>query len=123
MSISKNQVTLIGTVGKDPEVTYHSNGSVIAKFSIATEKSWKDKTGAWQKKTTWVSTQCWGTLAQLVEKEVHKGMNLSIEGHIANDSWEDAQGVKKYSTYVQIETVAVIAPLAKNGKDNDLSRM
>lgn len=123
MAIYENESRLKGTVGKDPEVTYHSNGSVIAKFSIATEKNWKDKAGAWQKKTTWVGCQCWGTLAQLVEKEVHKGMNLSIKGHIANDSWEDAQGVKKYSTYVQIETVAVIAPLAKNGKDNDLSRM
>lgn len=126
MNISRNQVTLIGTVGKDPEVTHHPNGTVIAKLPLATVESWKDKaTGEWQERTTWISLQCWGKFAEDMENEVRKGTRLYIEGKIVNDSWEDEKKVKHYKTYVQISSYDLLASRARRGtsNDNDMSRM
>lgn len=125
MSNSRNQVFLKGVVGRDPEVTHHPNGTVIAKLPLATVESWKDKaTGEWQERTTWISLQCWGKFAEDMENEVRRGTRLYIEGKIVNDSWEDEKKVKHYKTYVQISSYDILASRArKNSGDNDMSRM
>ncbi|NMC39546.1 MAG: single-stranded DNA-binding protein [Bacteroidales bacterium] len=119
MSNSINQVTLIGVVGKDPEVNHYPNGTVIAKFPLATSESYKDKnTGEQTEKTTWHNLQCWGGFAEKIEREVRKGTRLWIDGKNANDSWEDENKVKHYKSYVQINRFEILAKTQpKNGND------
>ena len=123
MSDSINQVTLKGTVGKDPEVTYHPNGTVIAKISLATNEKYKDKNQQLVEKTTWHDVRCWGGFAERMEREVRKGVRLWLEGKQVNDSWEDKEGKKHYQTYVQIKQFEILQKIQPRSNDNDMSRM
>lgn len=94
-----NRVHLVGTVGKQPEVKHFEGGNTAARFSLATNKSWKDKDGNKQEKVSWHNITVWGPRALLVEKYVTKGMNLYIEGEINYGEYEK-DGVKKYFTEI-----------------------
>jgi len=97
-----NKVTLMGNVGKDPQVKALPNGAV-ADFSLATVHRFKDKAGAWQEQTEWHNVVCYGRMAEIVREYVHKGAKLLIEGRIQTRSWDDKQsGQKKY----RVEIVA-----------------
>jgi len=80
--MSLNKVLLIGNVGKDPEVRHLENGSMVARFSLATTERFKDKNGEFQEQTEWHNIVCWRSLAERVEKYVKKGSQLFIEGKI-----------------------------------------
>jgi single-strand DNA-binding protein len=82
-----NKVTLIGNIGKDPETRTFDNGSEVCQFSLATSKSWKDKAGEWQEKTTWHNIVVWGNQVQRAAK-LQKGDTLYLEGEIDNRSYE-----------------------------------
>ncbi len=102
MSILSNLVILVGNVGKDPEIKYNDNGSVVASLVLATNDGYKDKSGQWVDKTTWHNVICWGALAKRVEKFIQKGTNITIHGRLAVDTWTDNSGQKKYKNYVQM---------------------
>lgn len=123
MSLINNEVRLTGNVGKDPEVTYNPNGSVVATFSMATNDSYKDKAGVWKERTTWHNLTCWGDIAKRVERFVQKGTNVSIVGKLAVDSWDDKEGKKHYKTYVQIEEFRTNTGGKTRQDDNDFNRM
>ena len=96
--MSLNKVLLIGKVGKDPEVRHLENGSMVARFSLATTEKFKDKNGEFQEQTEWHNVVCWRSLAERVEKYVKKGSQLFIEGKIRTGSWEDKTRKKTGST-------------------------
>jgi len=102
MSTLSNLVILIGNVGKDPEIKYNDNGSVVASLVLATNDGYKDRSGTWVDKTTWHNVICWGALAKRVEKFIQKGTNITIHGRLAVDTWTDNSGQKKYKNYVQM---------------------
>jgi single-strand DNA-binding protein len=103
MAGSLNKVTLIGNVGKDPEVRNTQGGKVVANFSIATSESWTDKTsGERSEKTEWHNIVVWGPLAEIVEKYVQKGSKLYIEGKLQTRSWEK-DGKKNYTTEIVLQ--------------------
>lgn len=99
MSKSVNQVTLIGNIGKDPEIRTLENGVKVATFSLATS------TGGFKKqdgtdvpeKTSWHNVVCWRGLADLAEKFVKKGDKLTVFGSISYREYEK-DGVKRYAT-------------------------
>lgn len=97
-----NKVILIGHVGKDPEVKQFENGS-IAKFSIATSETYKNKAGEKVTNTEWHNIVVNGKSVEVVEKWVKKGMQLSIIGKIRYRSYDDKDGNKKYFTEIQAE--------------------
>jgi len=125
MSTLSNLVILIGNVGKDPEIKYNDNGSVVASLVLATNDGYKDKSGQWVDKTTWHNITCWGTLAKRVEKFIQKGTNITIHGRLAVDTWTDNSGQKKYKTYVQMsEFVTNRGQRAvENDSNNELTDM
>lgn len=82
-----NKVILIGNIGKDPETRTFDNGSEVCQFSLATSKSWKDKAGDWQEKTTWHNIVVWGKQASRAAK-LQKGDTLYLEGEIDNRNYE-----------------------------------
>lgn len=101
MPKSVNKVILVGNVGKDPEVKYAPSGTALAKFSLATNERFKDKSGEWQDRTEWHSILAWERLAEIIGEYVHKGTKLYVEGRLQTSSWEDRQsGEKKYRTEI-----------------------
>lgn len=98
--MSLNKVTLIGRLGQNPEVRYTPSGAAVANFSLATSKSWKDKSGAKQEKTEWHRIVVWNKLAETAGKYLEKGKQVYIEGEIQTRPWEDKDGIKRYTTEI-----------------------
>jgi single-strand DNA-binding protein len=96
-----NKVTLIGRLGKDPEVRTLDSGTNIAKFSVATDESYKDKNGEWQTQTEWHNVILWRGLAERAEQSLKKGSLVYIEGKLTSRSWQDEQGNTNYITEVR----------------------
>jgi single-strand DNA-binding protein len=95
-----NKVILLGRIGKDPEVRNLDNGQTVASFSLATSESYKDKaTGEKKEITEWSNIVFWGKQAETIQKYVHKGDLLYVEGKLRTRSWEK-DGVTRYTTEI-----------------------
>jgi single-strand DNA-binding protein len=107
-----NKVTLIGNLGNDPEVRSTTGGNRVATFSLATSRSWNDQSGAKQEKTEWHRCVVWNTkgstLADIVEKYVHKGDKLYIEGRIEYRQWQDKDNQTRYSTEINVREMIML---------------
>jgi len=95
-----NKVILIGNLGRDPEVRRLENGAVVAKFSLATNENYKDKSGEWQTQTEWHDIVVWRTMAERAEQQLKKGSQIYLEGKLTHRSWEAQDGSKRYTTEV-----------------------
>ena len=105
-----NKAILIGNLGRDPEVRIIENDRKVAKFSIATTESWKDKTtGERVDKTEWHNIVLWRGLADVAEKYLKKGDKVYIEGRIRTRSYEK-DGVTKYFTEIQGDNMTMLSP-------------
>lgn len=105
-----NKVSLIGHLGKDPEVRRLESGAVVAKFSIATSESFKDKAGDWQTVTEWHDIVLWRSLAERAERDLSKGSLVFVEGKLTTRKWQDKEGNNRYSTEVVAQ---LLKPLDK----------
>ncbi len=102
MAKSVNKVILVGNLGKDPEVKYTPQGTPVAKITVATSSSYKDKqSGDWQETTEWHNVVLWQRLAEIAGEYLKKGNKVYIEGRLQTRSWDDKQtGQKKYMTEI-----------------------
>src|ERR1051325_7317144 len=100
-----NKVILIGNLGKDPESRRTQDGRPIAKLSVATSESWRDKTtGERKEKTEWHRVVIFNEgLCKVVEQYLKKGAKVYIEGALQTRKWTDQSGVEKYSTEVVLQ--------------------
>lgn len=98
MSRSLNKTTLIGNVGADPEVKTTAGGTKLAKLSLATSRTFKDRSGNQTEKTEWHRVTFWDRMAEIVEQYVHKGDRLYIEGRLEYSKTDDGQGGERYWT-------------------------
>jgi len=106
MSGSLNKVLLIGRLGADPEIKQMVNGKNVARLSLATSQSWKDKnTGEKKQKTEWHRVVIFNEgLVNVVQQYLKKGSQVYIEGQLSTRKWKDEQsGQDKYSTEVVIQ--------------------
>lgn len=105
MSGSLNKVSLLGHLGRDPEIRTTQDGKRIVNLSLATSESWKDKnTGERREKAEWHRVVIFhDTLCGLVEKYARKGSKLYLEGQLQTRKWTDQQGVERYSTEVVLQ--------------------
>jgi single-strand DNA-binding protein len=108
MSRSLNKVMLIGNVGNDPEIRATSSGARVAKLSLATNRSWSDRSGQQQEKTEWHRLTVFGRLVDIVEQWVHKGDRLYVEGRIEYSQTQDDQGGTKYWTDIVITEMLML---------------
>lgn len=112
-----NKVILIGHLGKDPEMRQASSGDAIANFSLATSEEWKDKeTGEKKQKTEWHRIVAFKRLGEICGEYLSKGSQVYVEGRLQTRSWEDKEGVKKYTTEIVASTIQFLG-----GKDSDRS--
>lgn len=100
MSTLRNTVQLIGHVGNDPEIVNLESGKKLAKFSVATNESYKNSKGEKITDTQWHNIVAWGKTAELVENYVPKGKEVGIEGKLTSRSYEDKDGIKRYITEI-----------------------
>lgn len=113
-----NSATLIGNVGRDPEIRHTQSGTAVATISLATSNSWYDKAkGEKQEKTEWHRVVAWGKLAEVVEKYVKKGRQIYIQGRIETRTWEDNSGNKKYTTEIVAKEILLLGPRDDKSKD------
>lgn len=95
-----NKVIIVGNLGQDPEIRTLENGSKVAKFSVATNENYQDKSGEWQKITEWHNIVAWRGLAERAENYLKKGGMVYIEGKLSTRKWQDQNGNDRYSTDV-----------------------
>ncbi|MGM5469265.1 single-stranded DNA-binding protein [Flavobacteriaceae bacterium LMO-SS05] len=100
MNTLRNKVQLIGNLGNDPEIINLESGKTLAKFSIATNESYKNAQGEKITDTQWHNIVAWGSTATLVEKYLQKGKEVAIEGKLTSRSYETSTGEKRYITEV-----------------------
>ena len=109
-----NKVILLGRLGGDPEVTTLKSGQVVAKFSLATSKSYKDKQGKKVDTTQWHNIVMWQPLAQVAEKYLSKGSLVYLEGEITSRSYDDQQGNKRWFTEIVAHELTMLGGNNKN---------
>ena len=101
MNALKNKVQLIGNLGNDPEIIAMENGSKLAKFSMATNESYKNANGERVTETQWHNIVAWGKTAEIAENYLVKGKEIAIEGKLTSRSYETKDGDKRYITEIR----------------------
>ena len=108
----KNKVQLIGNVGNAVEIKNTESGKKLARFSIATNESYRNAKGEKVTETTWHNLVAWGKVAELAEKFLLKGTEVVIEGKLTNRSYTDKDGNKKYVSEVQVNELLLLGSKA-----------
>ena len=107
MNNLKNKVQLIGNLGMNPEIKTLDSGKKLAKFSIATNESYKNAKGEKIEDTQWHNLIAWGKTADIIEKYLEKGNEVAIEGKLTNRSYDDKDGNKRYITEIVINEILI----------------
>jgi single-strand DNA-binding protein len=111
-----NKVILIGRLGQDPEVKYTPSGDAVANFSMATSEEWKDKqSGEKREQTEWHRIVAWRKLGEVCGEYLKKGRQVYIEGKLQTRSWEDKEGVKRYTTEIVASSVQFLGDKGEGG--------
>lgn len=115
-----NKAIIIGRLGKDPEVSFTPNGVAVARMSVATSKTWKDKdTGEKREKTQWHKIVVWRRLAEVCGEYLKKGSQAYFEGEIETRSWEDQEsGQTKWITEIVAYSMQMLDSKGSNGSQD-----
>ncbi|MEJ6737348.1 MAG: single-stranded DNA-binding protein [Flavobacteriales bacterium] len=108
MNNLKNKVQLIGNLGMNPEIKILESGKKLAKFSIATNESYKNAKGEKIEDTQWHNLIAWGKTADIVEQYLQKGNEVAIEGKLNNSSYDDKDGNKRYVTEIVVNELLML---------------
>ena len=110
-----NKVMLIGNVGNDPEIRYLDSNpqspqgnAKVASVRLATTERYRDRNGETRENTEWHSIVAWRSNADLVEKFVHKGSQIYIEGKLRTRQWTDQTGNKRFTTEIQADNIQLL---------------
>lgn len=104
----RNKVTLIGNLGSAPEIKTFEGNKKMARVSIATNETYKTKDGERKTDTSWHTLVAWGPLVSILEKYTQKGSKVAVEGKLVNNSYFDKEGIKRYSTEVQLNNLVLL---------------
>jgi single-strand DNA-binding protein len=113
-----NMVVLIGYLGRDAELRFTPGGQPVSTFNIATTDVWNDKGGHRQERTEWHRIVLWGKAAESLQDYLTKGKLVSIAGKLQTRSWDDKDGVKRYTTEIRADRVVLLGSAPRgNGGD------
>jgi len=117
-----NKVILVGNLGKDPEVRTLESGAKVASFSLATSESYKDRTTGERKDVTeWHNIVLWRGLAEIAESYLKKGSQIYIEGKIQTRSYDDKEGVTRYTTEIVGNNMTMLGGKGDSSNANNSS--
>lgn len=108
MAKDLNKMQFTGRLGNDAEVKRLEGGNVVAKFSLASDDSYKDKSGTEVNRTEWTNVVAWGKLAEIAEKHFKKGTRLLVEGKKQTRTWEDKDKKINYTTELVLDNFVFI---------------
>lgn len=103
MARGVNRVILIGHLGRDPELKYMQSGNAVANMSVATDESYKDRSGQLVQQTEWHKVVIYGKLAEIAAKYLTKGSRVYIEGKNHTRKWQADDGTDRYTTSVVVD--------------------
>jgi len=112
-----NKVILIGNLGRDPEVRHLESNVAVAKFPIATNESYKDKSGEWQTLTEWHDIVAWRNLAERAERDLKKGSLVYVEGKLTHRKYQDKDGIERYITEIVANTIRPLEKRENTGRN------
>ncbi|HEY2726968.1 MAG TPA: single-stranded DNA-binding protein [Parafilimonas sp.] len=104
----KNKVQLIGNLGNNPEIRTTEGGKKMARFSVATNETYRTAKGEKVTETQWHNLIAWGKVAEIAEQFLSKGSEVAIEGKLINRNFTDKEGNKRYITEVQVNEVLML---------------
>ena len=120
MAIGVNKVFILGNIGMEPDVRYSSNGTAVAKISVATSESWKDKTtGEKQTHTEWHKITLHNRLAEVAKEYMHKGTKVYVEGYLRTTKWKDKTGNENQKTEILATSVQLLGGPANSQQENN----
>lgn len=108
MNALRNKVQLIGNLGQDPEIVTLESGTKLAKFTIATNESYRNDKGEKVKDTQWHNVVAWGKVAEIVETFLAKGKQVAVEGKLVHRSYETKEGEKRYFTEIKCNELLML---------------
>lgn len=111
-----NKVTLIGNLGRDPEIRHTQSGIAVANLSIATSESWKDKDGQRQERTEWHRVVLWDQLAKIAEQYLTKGRQIYLEGRLQTRTWKGKEGEEKFTTEIRCDQLIMLGGDRQEGQ-------
>lgn len=111
-----NKVTLIGHLGKDPEVRYLDKDRVVANLTLATNERYNDRNGNRVETTEWHNLEMWDGLAKVAEKYLKKGSLVYVEGKLKTEEWEK-DGIKRYTTRIRVTTMNMMDKAVSSSND------
>ncbi|HXW55583.1 MAG TPA: single-stranded DNA-binding protein [Candidatus Cybelea sp.] len=104
-----NKVILVGRLGRDPETRYTSTGQAVCNFTMATDESFKSRSGERQQRTEWHRIVLWGKLAEIAQQYLKKGQLVYIEGRLQTRQWDDKRdGSKKTTTEIVANSMKML---------------
>jgi single-strand DNA-binding protein len=112
---SVNKAIIAGRIGQKPELKYLPSGSAAVNISVATSETWKDNTGQQKDHTEWHRCSIFGKTAEFVANYLNQGDMVYVEGRIRTRSWEDKDGIKRYTTEINVD---VITPLGSKSQSS-----
>ena len=114
-----NRATLLGYLGSTPECRTTTSGTLVANLRVATTERWKDASGEAKEKTEWHSITAFGKLAENCQRYLDKGSQVLVEGRLETSSYDDKEGVKRYSTKIIASTVQFLGRPSKAEDEGD----
>ena len=105
MAGTYNKVTLVGRLGRDPELKYTQSGTPVANLSLATDESYTDREGNRQQQTEWHKVVVWNKQAENASNYLSKGSLVLVEGKLQTKKWQDQQGQNRYATEIRAQNV------------------
>lgn len=104
-----NKVILVGRLGRDPETRYTSSGQAVCNFTMATDESFKNRSGEKQQRTEWHRIVMWGKLAEIAQQYLKKGQLVYVEGRLQTRQWDDKRdGSKKTTTEIVANSMKML---------------
>jgi single-strand DNA-binding protein len=118
---SFNKITIVGYLGKDPEIRYLPDGTAVCNFSVATTEKRKDRSGEMQESTIWFRINVWGKQADAANQYLTKGRQVYVEGRLSQQEYTDRDGNKRTSLEVRATDVQFLGSRGDDGSQPSTS--
>lgn len=119
MNNLRNNVQLVGNIGKAPEIILLDSGKKMAKFSLATKEFFKDSKGEKQTETQWHNLVAWGRQAELIEHYLKPGQKITVEGKLMNRTYETKSGEKRTKAEIHIQKMLMLMKSKMNSEKSN----
>ncbi len=114
-----NKVTIIGSVGRDPEMRYTPSGRPVTSFSVAVNRKWTANDGERREETEWFNVVAWGRLAEICKDRLTRNQPVYVEGRLQTRGWEDGDGKKHFRTEIVANDMILLSEDAHGAMDYD----